>query len=68
MRVVRSSALSVAVLAGAAITLVAMAADNKPAAAVNAQRMRQAADDRSKEAGEWMSHGRTWGEQRFSPL
>jgi len=33
-------------------------------AAVTARRMENA----DKEAGQWMSHGRTWGEQRFSPL
>ncbi len=38
----------------------------KPAAAasVNAQRLRAA----DKEPGNWMSHGRTYSEQRFSPL
>ena len=35
-----------------------------PAAAVNAQRLQQA----DKEPGNWMSHGRTYSEQRFSPL
>ncbi len=34
------------------------------AADVTARRMENA----DKESGNWMSHGRTWGEQRFSPL
>jgi len=67
-RVVRASALPLVLLTGAAVALVAWAAEKNPAAAVTAQRMLLAADDNSKEAGEWMSHGRTWGEQRFSPL
>jgi len=33
-------------------------------AAVTAKRMENA----DKKAGQWMSHGRTWGEQHFSPL
>ncbi|MEO8307668.1 MAG: PQQ-dependent dehydrogenase, methanol/ethanol family [Pseudomonadota bacterium] len=33
-------------------------------AAVNGQRMENA----DKDPGQWMSYGRTWGEQRFSPL
>jgi quinohemoprotein ethanol dehydrogenase len=41
--------------------LPALAADK---AAVNAKRMENA----DKDPGQWMSHGRTWGEQRFSPL
>ena len=40
------------------------AAPAVPAAAVNAQRLRQA----DKEPGNWMSYGRTYSEQRFSPL
>ena len=35
-----------------------------PPAAVNQHRM-EAAD---RDPGQWMSHGRTWNEQRFSPL
>src|SRR5690606_27765682 len=35
-------------------------------AAVTAQRMRQY--DSAQNAGNWMSHGRDWGEQRFSQL
>jgi quinohemoprotein ethanol dehydrogenase len=35
-----------------------------PAAAVNAQRLQQA----DEEPGNWMSYGRTYSEQRFSPL
>ncbi|MCB1706102.1 MAG: PQQ-dependent dehydrogenase, methanol/ethanol family [Halioglobus sp.] len=35
-----------------------------PAAAVNAKRLVQA----DREPGNWMSHGRTYSEQRFSPL
>jgi len=34
------------------------------AAAVNAERLRNS----ENEAGQWMSHGRTYSEQRFSPL
>ncbi|HXR51621.1 MAG TPA: PQQ-binding-like beta-propeller repeat protein, partial [Steroidobacteraceae bacterium] len=47
------------ILAGTALP--ALAAGK---AAVTARRMENA----DKEAGQWMSHGRTWGEQRFSPL
>ncbi|MEH3105776.1 MAG: PQQ-dependent dehydrogenase, methanol/ethanol family [Sphingomonas fennica] len=43
----------------------ALAAPPQPAA-VNGARMRAA--DAAGDAGNWMSHGRTWDEQRFSPL
>jgi quinohemoprotein ethanol dehydrogenase len=56
--------LLLAVIASSTATLPAWSADRKPAAAVTQQRMEQA----DKEPGQWMSHGRTWGEQRFSPL
>ncbi len=63
MRLVRPS-LVLALLAGSIAALPAWSADRKPAANVTRERMEQA----DKEPGEWMSHGRTWGEQRFSPL
>jgi PQQ-dependent dehydrogenase (methanol/ethanol family) len=50
-------------LAGAAVIL-ALAGCSKPAANVDAARL-TAAD---AEPGNWMSHGRTYSEQRFSPL
>ncbi len=64
VRVARSSVLLLAVIAGSITTFTAISAEKNPAAAVTAQRMQQA----DKDAGQWMSHGRTWGEQRFSPL
>jgi quinohemoprotein ethanol dehydrogenase len=39
-------------------------AEQRGAAAVDTKRMRSADDH----AGQWMSYGRTWDEQRFSPL
>ncbi len=53
-----------------AATLVGMGAASAPvpgagtAAAVDGRRMREA----DKDPGQWMSYGRTWNEQRFSPL
>jgi quinohemoprotein ethanol dehydrogenase len=38
----------------------------RPAAAVDGGRMRAA--DAGADAGNWMSYGRTWDEQRYSPL
>jgi quinohemoprotein ethanol dehydrogenase len=68
-RVVLLSTGAAAVLAVAACTLMATSgAPQGPAAAVTEQRMRNAAVDTSPDAGQWMSHGRTWSEQRFSPL
>jgi quinohemoprotein ethanol dehydrogenase len=42
----------------------ASAASSSSAAAVDSRRMRNA----DAEPGQWMSYGRTWDEQRFSPL
>jgi quinohemoprotein ethanol dehydrogenase len=38
------------------------------AADVTTRRMENATRDTSGDAGQWMSYGRTWDEQRFSPL
>jgi quinohemoprotein ethanol dehydrogenase len=51
------------ILAVAALPALAGAAE-QGAAAVNAQRMKNA----DAEPGQWMSYSRTWDEQRFSPL
>ena len=56
------AALTLAVLVSLGLALPSLAAD-KPA---NVTRSRMENADR--EPGNWMSHGRTWGEQRFSPL
>ncbi|HTQ99798.1 MAG TPA: PQQ-dependent dehydrogenase, methanol/ethanol family, partial [Candidatus Acidoferrum sp.] len=58
------TALIIALATGCAVATPAWAAD-KPAAAVTTQRMEHTNDDN---AGQWMSYGRTWDEQRFSPL
>jgi alcohol dehydrogenase (cytochrome c)/quinohemoprotein ethanol dehydrogenase len=42
--------------------------DAAKAAAVDAARLVAAGEDSSKDAGNWMSYGRTYDEQRFSPL
>ncbi|MBX5459681.1 MAG: PQQ-dependent dehydrogenase, methanol/ethanol family [Steroidobacteraceae bacterium] len=52
-------------LAAAVGVLPVLAGASEPAAAaVDGQRMRRA----NEEPGQWMSYGRTWDEQRFSPL
>jgi quinohemoprotein ethanol dehydrogenase len=48
----------------AAASMAAPAISAPVAAAVNSQRLLQA----DKEPGNWMSHGRTYSEQRYSPL
>jgi quinohemoprotein ethanol dehydrogenase len=53
-----------ALAACAAVAMVLAGCQGKGPAAVDAQRL-TAAD---KEPGNWMSHGRTYSEQRFSPL
>ena len=58
----RLSSLLIPVIAVAALASPAWSAGK--AAAVTSQRMENA----DKDPGQWMSHGRTWGEQRFSPL
>jgi quinohemoprotein ethanol dehydrogenase len=58
----RTAADSAPSAAGA--TQVATHRAAKPAAAVNAARLQNA----DREPGQWMSTGRTWSEQRFSPL
>ncbi len=64
-RAVRSTALLIVLLATVcACTKTPPPATEAQAAAVTAQRMENA----DKEPGQWMSHGRTWSEQRFSPL
>jgi len=67
-RVVQSSVLLVTALAIAACAVMATSAGKGPAAAVTTGRMLAATQDTSPDAGQWMSHGRTWSEQRFSPL
>ena len=54
-----------ALAVGAAALLIANQGDAGPAA-VDGQRMRAA--DAPENAGDWMSHGRTWSEQDYSPL
>jgi len=61
----RVSALLIALLASCCVSTSAAAADKKPAAAVTQKRMTNANQD---DPGQWMSHGRTWDEQRFSQL
>ena len=56
--------LGAATAIGLALTAVGLSACDKPPAAVDQARL-EAAD---KEPGNWMSHGRTWSEQRYSPL
>jgi quinohemoprotein ethanol dehydrogenase len=52
-------------LLGASVAAVSLThAAERGAAAVDTQRMQRA----DKDAGQWMSYGRTWDEQRFSPL
>jgi len=63
MRRARFTALLLALAAVPACTLFAVPGE-RPAAAVTQQRMTKADAD----AGQWMSYGRTWSEQRFSPL
>ena len=58
----RLFSLLIPVIAVAAIASPAWSAGK--AAAVDGKRMENADQD----AGHWMSHGRTWSEQRFSPL
>jgi quinohemoprotein ethanol dehydrogenase len=48
----------------ALVLATAPAAQARPAADVDSARLAQA----DREPGNWMSHGRTYGEQRFSPL
>ncbi|MEJ1963170.1 MAG: PQQ-dependent dehydrogenase, methanol/ethanol family [Gammaproteobacteria bacterium] len=55
----RSLCISILLLAAGTAT-----AGGATPAAVTQQRMESADDD----PGQWMSHGRTWSEQRFSPL
>jgi quinohemoprotein ethanol dehydrogenase len=59
---VRSKALTAALLA-LSVFLCGSSAQAGPAA-VDQQRLANADED----PGQWMSHGRTWSEQRFSPL
>ncbi|MBC2778886.1 PQQ-dependent dehydrogenase, methanol/ethanol family [Parasphingopyxis marina] len=56
--------LKTVLIGGVALGTAHMAMATFPAANVNQQRL-LAADS---EPGQWMSHGRTYGEQRFSPL
>ena len=62
----RFASLVLSLLATAVLVAPAWAADRAPAAAaVSQQRMTNANQD---DPGQWMSHGRTWDEQRFSQL
>jgi quinohemoprotein ethanol dehydrogenase len=56
-------------IAGSALCVLAALAACFPGAhaqTVDGQRMRHA--DAAENVGDWLSHGRTWAEQRFSPL
>ena len=56
-----------ALLLGAIITLASCnATDKAPSSPAKVDAMRLTAAD--SEPGQWMSHGRTYDEQRFSPL
>ena len=62
---INSSSLGKAIAVALAGVFVhaAISAEPPGSAAVSAQRL----IDADKEPGNWMSHGRTYGEQRFSP-
>src|SRR6187551_1568587 len=61
-RMVRVAVSAFVLAAGLGISAIALSAGK--AADVTAKRMESA----DKDTENWMSHGRTWGEQRFSPL
>src|SRR6187549_2592530 len=61
-RMIRIAVYIFAIAAGCSVLTVAQSAGK--AADVTAKRMENA----DKDTENWMSHGRTWGEQRFSPL
>jgi quinohemoprotein ethanol dehydrogenase len=61
-RTIRVAVSALALAAGLGVSTSALAAGK--AADVTARRMENAETDTEN----WMSHGRTWGEQRFSPL
>ncbi len=61
----RFSALIISLIAACALAAPVCAADKPQAAAVTQRRLTNANQD---DPGQWMSHGRTWDEQRFSQL
>jgi quinohemoprotein ethanol dehydrogenase len=64
----RFNSLAFAIAASAGLTLASCSAgsDYSGPAAVDTARMLAAGDEAN--IGNWMSHGRNWGEDRFSPL
>src|SRR5262249_5698831 len=64
-QVLRSFRLSISLVSLGALAVAGSVAEaSSKAAAVTQQRMENA----GKDGGQWMSYGRTWDEQRFSPL
>ncbi|MEO8313461.1 MAG: PQQ-dependent dehydrogenase, methanol/ethanol family [Pseudomonadota bacterium] len=61
-QIARVAVSALALVAALAVSTATQSAGK--AADVTAKRMENA----DKDPGNWMSHGRTWGEQRFSPL
>src|SRR5215207_4340732 len=61
-RLTQAAFSALVLAAGLGFSAVALSAGK--AADVTARRMENA----DKDSENWMSHGRTWGEQRFSPL
>src|SRR5688500_11592996 len=64
MSILRASRATLRIVHAAAACSIALGCTAAAAAPVDAQRILKAADNRA----DWLTHGRTYDEQRFSPL